>query len=72
MNTTHLPAIELWWPRLDIPAKQWLLAHDAEPLPPHIVAEISTLCGVDAPSEGEITLTVAERNYITTQMESVD
>lgn len=72
MNTTHLPLIELWWPRLDIPAKRWLLAHDDEPLPPHIIDEISTLCGVDSPIEGEITLSVAERNYITTQMESVD
>ncbi|GAA3868650.1 hypothetical protein GCM10022381_09990 [Leifsonia kafniensis] len=72
MNTTHLPSIELWWPRLDIPAKRWLLAHEEEPLPPHILAEISALCGVDASGSEETMLTVADRNYIATQMESVD
>jgi hypothetical protein len=72
MTTSHLPPIEQWWPRLDIPAKRWLLAHDTEVLPAHILAEISTICAIEMPNAGTIALSDAERNYINTQMESVD
>ncbi|MGO4103048.1 hypothetical protein AB4Y63_03785 [Leifsonia sp. YAF41] len=72
MNMTQLPSIERWWPGLDIPAKRWLLEHPEEPLPVHIVTEISLLCNLEITPEGEITLTTAEHNFITTQMESVD
>jgi len=72
MNTTHLPPIEKWWPRLDIPAKRWLLAHSEDPLTPGILAEISLLCGVELTDVGDVALSTSDRNFITTQMESVD
>ncbi|MCU1407973.1 MAG: hypothetical protein JWM23_53 [Microbacteriaceae bacterium] len=72
-NTSDLPPIELWWPRLDIPAKQWLVAHGEEPIPARILTEICTLCETaDLPADAQVTLSTADRGYIATQVEPVD
>jgi hypothetical protein len=72
-SASDLPPVELWWPHLDIPAKQWLVTHLEEPLPARIIGEITALCDVaDLPADAEVTLSPADRGYIATQMESVD
>jgi hypothetical protein len=72
-NARALPPVELWWPRLDIPAKQWLWKHLDEPIPARILIEICTLSGRDdIPDDAILTLSVTDQGYIETQMESVD
>jgi hypothetical protein len=72
-NAYILPAVERWWPHLDIPAKQWVVSHFGEPLPPEIIAEICTLCDSEAAlTDVSVILTTAERDYIETQIEFVD
>lgn len=72
-NASALPAIEIWWPRLQIPARQWVIAHLEEPLAPHVVAEIVTICELDAATiDDEVVLGLGERQYIITQTELVD
>jgi hypothetical protein len=72
-STAEWPPVERWWPHLDIPAKQWIVSHFGEPLPPEIIAEICALCGSDASlADASVTLTNAERNFIETQIEFVD
>jgi hypothetical protein len=72
-NTHDLPPVELWWPRLDIPAKQWLATHLNEPIPARILAEICALCDRDdIPDDAALTLSVTDQGYIETQTEPVD
>jgi hypothetical protein len=72
-GTSELPPIELWWPHLEIPSRQWLVGHVDEPLPDRIIAEIGTLCDVaDLPTGSDVTLSAADRGYIATQIEEVD
>lgn len=70
---SELPPIELWWPHLDIPAKQWLVTHMEESLPARILSEICTICNVDGlPADAKVVLSAADRGYIATQVEPVD
>jgi hypothetical protein len=72
-SESDLPPIELWWPHLDIPAKQWLVTHLEEALPARIVSEICTVCDVAGlSSDAEFVLSAADRGYIATQVEPVD
>jgi hypothetical protein len=72
-SASELPPVELWWPHLDIPAKQWLVTHLDEAIPARVIAEICTLCDVaDLPPDTTVMLSPADRGYIATQMESVD
>lgn len=71
-NPSALPSVERWWPHLDIPAKQWLVAHLDEPVPVRIVTEITTLCDVDVIDDDTIVLTPEDQHFISTQIEFVD
>ncbi|GAB3126063.1 hypothetical protein [Glaciibacter psychrotolerans] len=72
-HTKSLPPVEDWWPHLDIPAKQWFVAHLEGAIPANILAEITTICDMaSAPSSGDVFLTPAERSFIATQIEFVD
>lgn len=72
-HTMNLPPVEQWWPHLDIPAKQWFVAHIEDAVPANIVAEINSICGREGGSaDGDVFLTPAERSFIATQIEFVD
>ena len=71
-NSTVLPPIEQWWPHLDIPAKQWMVAHLDDALPQHVLNEICSVCDVEAIADESVTLSPAEKHFIATQIELVD
>ena len=60
--------IERWWPHLSIEAKHRLLARLEADLDAETVAEIMSLTGGTAPDR----LTLAERQFVITQIEAVD
>jgi hypothetical protein len=37
--------IEQWWPELEPSTRQWLIAHNGEPVPPEVVREIRRVGG---------------------------
>lgn len=53
-------SIEEWWPKLRPTSKSWLIEHNGEPVPPHLVDEIAEAGGQvspdpDADSDGDET-----------------
>jgi hypothetical protein len=38
--------IDEWWPKLDTPTRDWLIAHNGEAVPAHILSQISAAGGV--------------------------
>ena len=41
--------IEEWWPNLDATTRDWLIAHNGEALPPHVLDQISAAGGAITP-----------------------
>ena len=60
--------IERWWPQLSIEAKHRLLARLEADLDAETAAEIVSLTGGTAPDR----LTLAEQQFVITQIEAVD
>jgi hypothetical protein len=60
--------IERWWPQLSIEAKHRLLARLEADLDAETAAEIVSLTGGTAPER----LTLAEQQFVITQIEAVD
>ncbi|HEU4756049.1 MAG TPA: hypothetical protein VFS72_05250 [Agromyces sp.] len=40
--------IEQWWPELEASTRQWLIAHNGEPVPEAVVRDIRRAGGTDA------------------------
>ncbi|MFC6357121.1 hypothetical protein [Luethyella okanaganae] len=64
-------AIERWWPHLNIEAKHELLLNLDEPLSAVVVEQIERVCGRPLPAT-RTSLSVSEKDFIRTQIESVD
>jgi hypothetical protein len=43
--------IREWWPLVDVETRDWLIAHNGEPLPPEVVADILAVTGGTTDSE---------------------
>ncbi|WP_243073662.1 hypothetical protein [Microbacterium sp. SS28] len=58
--------INAWWPALESTTKKWLIAHNGEPLPADVVAEIVAVSGSEPAgshlSDHEIDWIEAEAN----------
>jgi hypothetical protein len=67
-TTADSAAIERWWPHLSIEAKHRLLAELGGPVDDETAAEIESITGASAPER----LTIAEQQYVRTQIEAVD
>ncbi|TQJ38138.1 hypothetical protein FBY33_0130 [Arthrobacter sp. SLBN-112] len=37
--------IREWWPLIPAETRGWLMAHNGEPLPPHVIADIKAATG---------------------------
>ena len=66
--TADAAAIERWWPHLSIEAKHRLLAELGGPIDDETAAEIESITGAGAPER----LTIAEQQFVLTQIEAVD
>ena len=71
MREIVLPAIERWWPHLEIEFKHEILVDLEAPLSSQTLAEVARLCGATIET-GPATLSEREREYIRTQIEFVD
>jgi hypothetical protein len=40
-----------WWPLVDAETRRWLIEHNGEPLPPHVIADIMGVTGGTTDSE---------------------
>jgi len=71
MSDTAFPAIDRWWPHLDIEFKHEILADLDAPLSRQAVAEVARLCHT-ADVKHPVALSEQDKGYIRTQIELVD
>jgi hypothetical protein len=56
--------IEKWWPKLQPATRQWLIAHNGEPLPPEVTAEIRRAGGTVAGGASSVDERGATGSYL--------
>ena len=41
MRDAEAMGVQEWWPKLAATTREWLIAHNGEPLPSHVIADIA-------------------------------